>query len=98
VACGYHCIEYDGVLRCAQTPEGTCSVQQGNVVCWDPPLDSYGVAYDPAAELACMDAMDGRSCGYRCLATPRHSACGSNRGESCRLDPDGLVCKSPGSE
>lgn len=95
IACGYHCSAYDGAVRCAQTPDGTCSVQQGKVVCWDPPLDSLGAVFDPAAELACMDAVDGRACGYRCLATSLHSACGAGRGDSCRSEPEGVVCKSP---
>ena len=94
VACGYHCLSHDGTIRCSQTPEGTCSVEQGNLVCWDPPLDTYNVSFDPAAELSCLDAFEGRSCGYRCLATSRHSACGANRGDSCRALPDGIACKS----
>jgi hypothetical protein len=95
IACGYHCQNYDGVLRCSETPEGTCSVEQGHLVCWDPPLDTYQLAFEPSAELACIDGADGRSCGYRCIATSRHSACGSSRGNSCWAEPDRLVCKNP---
>ena len=95
IACGYHCLEYAGVVKCASTPQGTCSVQQSNLVCWDPPLDTYAVAFDPASELACLDGADGRSCGYRCLATKLHSACGSRRTDTCRTEADSIVCKSP---
>jgi hypothetical protein len=95
IACGYHCMAHEGGVRCSQTPEGTCSVQQGKVVCWDPPLDSLGAVFDPAAELACMDAVEGRACGYRCIATTIHSGCGMNRGDSCKVEPEGIVCKSP---
>lgn len=95
IACGYHCMSYDGNLRCSQTPEGTCSVEQGHLVCWDPPLETYQVAFEAAAELACIDSSEGRSCGYRCIATSTHSACGSNRGDSCRSEPDHISCKNP---
>ncbi len=95
VACGYHCLAYDGAVPCSQTPEGTCSVQQGHLVCWDPPLDTYNVSFEASAELACIDAAQGRSCGFRCIATSRYSACGANRGDSCRVTPDGIVCKTP---
>ncbi len=95
VACGYHCLDYEGKLRCAQTPEGTCKVEQGNLVCWDPPLDSYGVVFETASELACLDASDGQLCGYRCLATAYHSGCGTGRRDCCRAEPQGVVCQSP---
>jgi hypothetical protein len=95
VACGYHCIAFEGTVRCAQTPEGTCRVEQGKVICWDPPLDSLGVVFDPAAELACMEGVDGRMCGYRCLATTIHSGCGTNRSDSCKAEPDGISCAPP---
>ena len=92
IACGYHCVAHDGVVRCSQTPQGRCSVEQGKVVCWDPPLDSLGAVFEPAAELACIDAVDGRTCGYRCIATATHSGCGPNRGDSCRAEPERIVC------
>lgn len=95
VACGYHCQTYDGAARCSETPEGTCSVEQGHLVCWDPPLDTYEVSFEPAAELACLDGEDGRSCGYRCVGTSRHSACGATRADSCRVTPDGIQCRPP---
>jgi hypothetical protein len=95
LACGYHCLAYDGSVRCSQTPQGTCSVEQGHLVCWDPPLDSYAVTFDPAAELACLDGAEGRGCGYRCMATKLHSACGAKRDDSCRAEADRIVCMSP---
>lgn len=95
VVCGYHCAAHHGDLRCAQTPEGTCSVRQDKLVCWDPPLDSYANPFDPATELACIDAAAGRSCGYHCIATSQYSACGLLRADVCRAEPGGIVCKSP---
>lgn len=95
VRCGYHCLAHDGALRCAETPDGSCSVEQGALVCWDPPLDTYGVVLESSAELACIDGAEGRSCGYRCLATLTRSACGSNRGDSCRTTADRIVCANP---
>ena len=95
VVCGYHCLGHEGKLRCAQTPDGICSVEQGNLVCWDPPLDSYGVTFESASELACLDAIDGPRCGFRCLATAGHSGCGTGRRDTCRAVPSGIVCQSP---
>ncbi|HVU01676.1 MAG TPA: hypothetical protein VHE30_07990 [Polyangiaceae bacterium] len=95
IACGYHCQAYDGVVRCAQTPQGTCSVEQSHLVCWDPPVDSSAPPYEPESELACLDGADGRTCGYRCLATKLHSACGTKRDQTCRTVGDGIACKAP---
>jgi len=95
LACGYHCIAHDGVVRCAQTPEGTCRLEQGKVLCWDPPLDSLGAVFEPTAELACLEGVDGRACGYRCIATSTHSACGASRNDSCRSEASRIVCGSP---
>jgi hypothetical protein len=95
IACGYHCLAYDGVVRCSQTPQGTCTVEQGHLVCWDPPLDSYATPYDPDSEVACLDGAEGRSCGYRCLATKLHSACGTRRDQTCRTVGDAISCNAP---
>ncbi len=95
VVCGYHCMAHHGDLRCAQTPEGICRVHQDKLMCWDPPLDSLANPFDTAAELACLDAVAGRTCGYHCIATSYHSACGILRNDSCRAEPGGIVCKSP---
>jgi hypothetical protein len=94
VVCGYHCAAHHGDLRCAETPEGACTVRQDKLVCWDPPLDSFANPFDAATELACLDAVSGRTCGYHCIATAYYSACGVLRNESCRAEPGGIVCKS----
>jgi hypothetical protein len=39
-----------------------------------------------------MEGVDGRVCGYRCLATSIHSGCGSNRADSCKPEPDKIAC------
>jgi len=96
VACGYSCNAYDGEVRCAQTPQGTCSVQSGTLICWDPPLESIPSMIDPNAELACIDAGDGRACGYRCMGTPNQAKCGSRRGDVCRVgEDDAIHCAEP---
>jgi hypothetical protein len=92
IRCGYHCQSRDGVLACAQTPDGACSVEQGNLVCWDPPLSTYAVTYESSADLACIDGAEGPTCGYNCLANLTHSACASKRGDSCRTMPERIVC------
>ncbi len=95
VACGYHCVANYGLVRCAQTPEGICRSEFETVTCWDPPLESRGVVFDPAAELACLDAGYERTCGYRCLATRKSAACGSSRKETCRVEDDAVRCAAP---
>jgi hypothetical protein len=96
VACGYHCEVWQGSLRCAQTPDGVCRHQGDALTCWDPPLDLAATVYEPSAERACLDASDGRTCGFRCLAARHHSGCGAGRGDSCRVDDAGqVVCAPP---
>jgi hypothetical protein len=95
IACGYHCLAHEGVQRCAQSPEGTCSVEQGTLICWDPPPETYPVTFDPGTERACLDGYQGRTCGYRCMATLRYSACGLSAQDVCRSEPEGIVCKKP---
>lgn len=97
VVCGYHCEVWQGLVRCAQTPDGVCRHQGAPLSCWDPPLESFGVVYEAPSERACMAASDGRSCGFRCLATPRYSGCGGDRRDSCRADADEqrVVCAAP---
>ena len=97
VVCGYHCDAYQGSMECSQTPDGACHRERGIVVCWDPPLDTAAVPYDPAGERACIGASDGRSCGFRCLATARASGCGTDRRDACRYDAESqrVVCANP---
>jgi len=37
VACGYQCARAWGDVRCARSPDGTCSADGDHVVCFDPP-------------------------------------------------------------
>ncbi len=94
IACGYHCMDGDGQLRCAETWDGTCRRQGGAVVCWDPPLDTTGVVIDPASELACFEADVGRKCGFHCLATTKQAMCGQARRDSCHLKGSDIVCQA----
>ena len=95
VGCGYSCAAHDGEVRCSQLPGGFCRVQQDAMVCWDPPLESVPVVFEPSSELACMDAADVRTCGYRCLSTRDQVRCAAGRGEYCRLESQGIQCSSP---
>jgi hypothetical protein len=97
VGCGYHCIADHGVVRCADTPDGMCRSERGTVFCWDPPLESTGAVWNAAAELACIQASNDRSCGFRCLAIPNQGRCGSSRADSCRVHEDNIVCAEPPS-
>ena len=92
VNCGYHCIANHGVVRCAETPDGTCRAERDTVYCWDPPLDSTGAVWSAASELACIQAGSDRSCGFRCLAIPNQGRCGPSRADSCRVKEDKIEC------
>jgi hypothetical protein len=92
VSCGYHCVADHGVVRCAETPDGMCRSERGAVFCWDPPLESTGAVWNATAELACIQASNDRSCGFRCLAIPNQGRCGSSRADSCRVKDDNIVC------
>ena len=92
VGCGYHCIANHGVVRCAETPDGTCRSERDTVYCWDPPLDSTGAVWSASSELACIQASNDRSCGFRCLAIPNQGRCGASRGDSCRVKEDRIEC------
>lgn len=37
-ACGWDCKESYREVKCAQTPQGTCAVFEGRIVCFDPPI------------------------------------------------------------
>lgn len=38
LACGYGCVAQYGQVRCAQTPQGTCTVKNQVIQCFDPPV------------------------------------------------------------
>jgi hypothetical protein len=92
VNCGYHCVANHGVVRCAETPDGTCRAERDTVFCWDPPLDATGAVWSAASELACIHAGTDRSCGFRCLAIPNQGRCGASRADSCRVKEENIVC------
>lgn len=92
VGCGYNCIADHGVVRCSETPDGTCRSERGTVYCWDPPIESTAPAFNAASELACIQAGDDRSCGFGCLAIPGQGKCGSSRADSCHVKEDKIVC------
>ncbi len=45
-ACGWDCKRSRSEVRCAQTPRGTCAVNEGKLVCFDPPVPA--VSHPPA--------------------------------------------------
>lgn len=92
VGCGYNCIADHGVVRCSETPDGTCRSERGTVYCWDPPFEATAPAFNAASELACIQAGGDRSCGYGCLAIPGQGRCGSSRSDSCHVKEQKIVC------
>lgn len=92
VGCGYSCVANYGVVRCAKTPQGFCRSERDQVICWDPPLITTGVALDPASERACLASTGGSSCGYACLATAQASRCAPSREQVCRAKDGDVEC------
>jgi hypothetical protein len=95
VGCGYHCTANFGVVRCAETPDGTCRAERDTVYCWDPPLEATSAVWNSASEFACLESGAKRSCGFRCLAIPNKGKCGASRFDTCRVKEDDIVCASP---
>lgn len=93
IACGYQCAATGGKIACAQTPEGTCRAEQDKATCWDPPLESRGVLFDPATARACMENATAKSCGYHCVASSNRLVCASTEQGVCLESKGELACR-----
>ena len=97
-ACGYQCKSDGQRVRCAQTPQGSCQVIDGQAVCFDPPphiIRIYGSSL-PAPE---CKAIDGRvACGYRCATQAGKVRCARTPAGNCSARNDAVVCIDPPPE
>ena len=98
VACGYQCKSDGQRVRCAQTPQGTCKVIDGQAVCFDPPahiVKIYGAAL-PEPECKTIDGQV--ACGYQCATQFGKAKCASTPAGICAGRNDEIVCFDPPPE
>jgi hypothetical protein len=94
--CGYHCVADYGVVRCASTPEGTCTAADGQVTCWDPTERRHdrdredGDGDEPQSE--CKSAYGTTVCGYGCVADYGQVRCASHPGGTCAAAYGQITC------
>ncbi len=95
VACGYAC-KSDGLrARCAQTPQGRCTVVDGQAVCFDPPayvVQAYGSAL-PEPECKTIDGVV--ACGYGCATDFGKVKCARTPAGVCRAHEGDIACFDP---
>lgn len=98
VACGYQCKSDGQRLRCAQTPQGSCQLIDGQAVCFDAPphiVRIYGGS-PPTPE---CKAIDGQvACGYRCATQPGKVRCARTPAGICTGRSGKVVCFDPPAE
>ena len=95
VACGYQCKSDGQRVRCAQTPQGTCQVIDGQAVCFDPPtfiVRLYGDALPPPE----CKTIDGQvACGYQCAVQAGKVKCARTPAGTCGTRSGEIVCFDP---
>ncbi len=79
-------------MRCAQPPNGACSVAAGSVTCNDPPGD-LGIRADVPA-MQCLTRGTKVACGYQCAAVGSDVACAQTPHGACTTQ-GGLQCLDP---
>src|SRR5262249_1724589 len=94
-ACGYHCVASDGQVRCAQTPEGVCTIASGVVVCWDPPPVLRRVFGERVPQPSCVTTSYRTACGYSCEMSNDQVQCAQTPFGECQVSDGRLVCWDP---
>ena len=68
-----------GQVQCSATPQGTCTIKKGRVLCFDPPQSeilfqaSSGTGVMPAS--SCLENNGRVACGYQCIASNEDVGC-----------------------
>ncbi|HKQ67683.1 MAG TPA: hypothetical protein VJT73_00015 [Polyangiaceae bacterium] len=94
-ACGFHCLVSSGLVRCAQTPQGTCVAGAGTVACWDPPPILRSVLGDRAPRPQCVVSSGQVACGYSCISNYDRVQCAQTPFGACKANEGRLVCWDP---
>ena len=93
-ACGYHCKASEGQSRCAQSPEGVCTIGSGMVICWDPPPLLRKIVEDVPAP-TCVTSGGQTACGYGCISNYDRVQCAQTPFGACLANEGKLVCWDP---
>lgn len=93
-ACGYHCTQGYGQVRCAQTPVGNCQAGYGTVVCYDPPVPVLAWSQTPVAQ--CLAEYGLVACGYGCVAQYGSVRCSPVPGGVCAAQAGRITCSGEG--
>ncbi len=97
-ACGYQCRSTHTSVACATTPFGFCTVLQGAVRCWDPPL---AVIHHPPrvpVSPSCRQGGDAVACGYHCTVHEGRVACARTPYGLCSVQNGLFGCWDPPDE
>ncbi|HZI06618.1 MAG TPA: hypothetical protein VEZ71_21490 [Archangium sp.] len=98
VACGYQCKSDGRRVQCAQTPQGTCQVLDGQAVCFDPPPHIVRIYGSALPEPECK-VVDGQvACGYQCATQPGKVKCARTPAGVCAGRNDDIICFDPPPE
>ncbi len=94
-ACGHGCVANNGVVRCAQTPQGVCTSGAGTVACWDPPAVVRTTLKTRVPSPSCLASAGQIACGYHCATAFDKVACAQTPFGACRADQGTIVCADP---
>ena len=98
VACGYQCKSDGQRVRCAQTPQGSCQVIDGQAVCFDPPAYIIRIYGDALPDFECK-TIDGQvACGYQCATQAGKVKCARTPAGVCGTRAGEVVCFDPPPE
>lgn len=89
--CGYHCVKQYGRAACAQTPNGICRAERGQLMCWDPPAPAMG-ALPTAQQATCKSAYGKTECGYHCTAAYGVVKCAQTPQGACQAAYGKVTC------
>lgn len=89
--CGFDCVANYGQLKCAQTAQGACKAEYGQVVCWDPPE-----AWPGAPKAECLSNYGVTVCGYGCVANYGQVRCAQSPQGVCQAASGEIRCWEPG--
>jgi hypothetical protein len=89
-ACGYQCASASGLVKCAQTPAGICTAQNGLITCWDPPVQVLPLAQGVRPE--CKTVSGVTACGFHCEARFGQVKCAQTPDGSCAARDGQITC------
>lgn len=93
-ACGYSCKAESGNVKCAQTPQGICASNGGNIVCFDPPVLLARVLKTVPAP-TCKIEQGTMACGYNCTSAMSELRCTKTPMGVCEARYGKTVCFDP---